>query len=358
MQEEPTLSEQHTTKMMDALVWTGPHDMVLRGEPVPDLAPGEVLLEVGAVGICGSELSGYQGHNSLRRPPLIMGHEAAGRVATTTDAPFADGRIHPVGTPVTFNPLVSCGQCDRCTAGYANLCRARQLLGAHRPGAFARYVAVPVQQCWPMPPDLPMTTASLTEPLACAVHAIALSRIGAGQRLLILGAGSIGLCCLAAARAHGIQNITISDVDAHRLAVAQQWGAQATVNAREQDVDAVIQQIHPGGVDAMIDAVGVTPVRTQAINAVVPGGTVVLVGLHDEASLLPANYLVRQEVTLVGSFAYTPDDFKRALDLLIQGRVQPTADWLHERPLSEGPAAFAELVNGRAGTTKIVLRVP
>ena len=286
-----------------------------------------------------------------------MGHEAAGRVAITTDALFADGHTHTVGTPVTFNPLVVCGRCDRCTTGHANLCRTRQLLGAHRPGAFARYVAVPAQQCWPLPPDLAMVAGSLTEPIACAVHAVALSRVRAGQRLLILGAGPIGLCCLAAARAQGVEDITMSDVDPQRLAVAQQWGARATVNAREDDVGNVIQHIHTGGVDAVIDAVGATPVRAQAINAVVPGGTVVLVGLHDETSLLPANYIVRQEVTLMGSFAYTPDDFKHALDLLVQGSVHPSPDWLAERPLREGPAAFVELTSGNAATTKIVLRI-
>ncbi len=107
----------------------------------------------------------------------------------------------------------------------------------------------------------------------------------------------------------------------------------------------------------MIDAVGATPARAQAINAVVPGGTVVLIGLHDETSSLPVNYLVRQEVALIGSFAYTDDDFKRALDLLAQGLVRPADDWLQERPLSEGPAAFAELVAGSAAVAKIVLRV-
>ncbi len=351
------MSKQQNTDTMEALVWTAPYDMVLRAEPVPQLAPGEVLLAVDAVGICGSELSGYQGQSSLRRPPLIMGHEAAGRVASAANTPFADGQVHDIGTRVTINPLVICGQCDRCTAGQANLCRTRQLLGAHRPGAFARYVAVPAQQCWPLPDDLPTVAGALTEPLACGVHSVAVSRVRAGQRLLILGAGPIGLCCLAAARASGVEDITISDVDPQRLAVAEQWGARATINARDQDVGTVIQQLHAGGVDVVIDAVGATPVRTQAINAVMPGGTVVLLGLHDEASLLPANYMVRHEVTLVGSFTYTPDDFKHALDLLVQGHVKPSADWLAERPLAEGVSAFAELIAGNAAITKIVLRV-
>jgi threonine dehydrogenase-like Zn-dependent dehydrogenase len=319
--------------------------------------PGEVLLEVAAAGICGSELSGYLGHNSLRRPPLIMGHEATGRVAIPATTPFADGSIHGSGTRVVFNPLVVCGHCDRCTVGRTNLCRSRQLLGAHRPGAFARYVAVPSQQCWPLPDNLSTVAGALAEPLACAVHAVALSRIGAGQRLLILGAGSIGLCCVAAARALGVEDITVSDVEARRLAVARGWGAQATIDARERDVAAAIQQLHPGGVDAVIDAVGMTSVRAQAINAVVPGGMIVLVGLHDETSLLATNYVVRHEVMLVGSFAYTHDDFKHSLDLLADGHVRPSDNWLIERHLSEGPAAFTELVSGNTAATKIVLQV-
>lgn len=355
--EQSQVNERALPATMDALVWTGPREMILHVESVPQPAPDEALLEVAAVGICGSELSGYLGHNSLRRPPLIMGHEASGRIVTPATTPLADGRVHDAGTRVAFNPLVVCGRCDRCAAGRTNLCRNRQLVGAHRPGAFARYVAVPARQCWPLPDDLSMVAGALAEPLACAVHAVALSGIQAGQRLLILGAGAIGLCCVAAARALGVAEIAVSDVDSRRLQIARQWGALTTIDARRDDVTQAIQQSHPGGVDAVIDAVGATPARAQAINAVVPGGTVVLIGLHDETSSLPVNYLVRQEVALIGSFAYTDDDFKRALDLLAQGLVRPADDWLQERPLSEGPAAFAELVAGSAAVAKIVLRV-
>lgn len=340
---------------MDALVWLGPREMVQRRETVPQLAPGELLLAVRAVGICGSELSGYLGQSSLRRPPLIMGHEAAGEVAAMTEGTFADGSPARPGARVTFNPLVVCGSCDRCQSGHSNLCRRRQLLGAHRPGAFASYVAVPAGQCWPLPDELSLVAGSLAEPLACAVRSVRLSGVAAGQRLLVLGAGPIGLCCVAVARAKGVEAIIASDVAPGRLAIAEQWGARATVNARERDVAAFVQEAHPGGVDAVIDAVGTTAVRGQAVASVVPGGRVVFIGLHDEESVVPANYIIRQEVAITGCFAYTSEEFEQALGLLTSGAVRPSEDWLQERPLAQGPASFDELVAGTAPTAKIVL---
>lgn len=342
---------------MDALVWLGPREMVQRAEPMPRLADGEVLIEVGAVGICGSELSGFSGHNSLRVPPLIMGHECAGRVVETTTGSFANGKPATVGARVTFNPLIVCGSCDRCRSGRSNLCRHRQLVGAHRPGAFAQYVAVPTRQCHPLPDHLSLVAGSLAEPLACSIRAVALAGVQPDQRLLVLGAGPIGLCAVATARTQGVEQIVVSDVAPQRLEIAQRWGAHDVVNAREQDVVAFVQERFPGGVDCVIDAVGATPVRKQAIQAVVPGGRVVLIGLHDEESVLPANYLIRQEIAITGSFAYTDADFAQAVDQLVGGVVQPSADWLQQRPLSDGPAAFAELVDGKAQAAKIVLTV-
>ncbi|MCS6840690.1 MAG: galactitol-1-phosphate 5-dehydrogenase [Roseiflexus sp.] len=342
------------TYAMDALVWLGPRKMELRHEPVPSPGPGEVLVEVAAVGICGSELSGYLGQNSLRRPPLIMGHEAAGRIAFDSDASLSHGSPARAGTRVTINPLLTCGACDLCQSGKNNLCRHRQLIGAHRPGAFAGYVAVPAHLCVPLPDHVSLTLGSLTEPLACGVRAVA--HADAPQRLVILGAGPIGLLCLIAARAAGVERVLVSDVSERRLAMARAWGATATVNARD-NVLAAVQAFAPGGADAAIDAVGLTVTRDQAVRAVTPGGRAVLIGLHEEESVFAANHVVRQEITVVGSFAYSDTDFQRALDLLAMGRVSLDGDWLEERPLAAGPAAFEELIAGATRAVKIVLQV-
>jgi threonine dehydrogenase-like Zn-dependent dehydrogenase len=323
---------------------------------LPELIAGEVLLEVGVAGICGSELSGYLGQNSLRKPPLIMGHEAAGRIVQIAGGTLADGWQPQVGMRVTFNPLIVCGVCDRCRAGYSNLCRNRRLIGAHRPGAFARYVAVPTAQCWPLPDDLSLETGALTEPLACSVRAVSLAQVRPGNRLFILGMGAIGLFCLAVARAQGIEQIYVSDMAPSRLAIAKKWGAQETIDAGKQDVLATIQELSPGGVDAVIDAVGSTTTRRQALLAAVPGSRVVFIGLHAADSSLDLSYLVRQEITLAGSYAYTQADFAHAFDLVKQGLLQSSSDWVEERPLAEGGAAFAALVDGTATATKIMLR--
>ncbi len=346
-----------TTKQMESLVWLGPRAMEIQHSAIPKPRPDEVLIAVRVAGICGSELSGYLGQNSLRVPPLVMGHEAAGQVIESTNGTFADGSPARVGTRVTFNPLVTCGECDRCHAGLTNLCRQRQLIGANRPGAFAQFVAVPARQCHPLSDNLSETIASLTEPLACSLRAVKQAQVRPEQNLLILGAGPIGLFALIAARAEGIQRVYVSDLSESRLAVAQQWGASETIHARERDVLATIQEITPGGVDTVIDAVGASATRAQAVQAVVPGGNVVFIGLHDETSSLATNYLVRQEITIRGSFSYDQSDFKRAFDFLTQGLLQTGTEWLEERPLASGPSSFAELVDGQVAATKIVLRI-
>ena len=342
---------------MKALVWLGPADLQLRDVPLPEPGADEVLIETSAVGICGSELSGYLGKNSLRHPPLIMGHEAAGRIVKIGNATtLADGTTGAMGTRVTFNPLVVCGTCDRCRVGLTNLCRQRQLLGAHRPGAFASFVAVPAAQCWSLPETLSDVAASLAEPLACAVRAVSLAQSAGDDSLLILGAGPIGLFCLAVARSLGLEKVFVSDMLPARLAIAEQWGASAVLNARTTHVVQRIQELCRGGATAVIDAVGASATRAQAVEAVVPGGRVVFIGLHDEESPLATNYLIRQEINITGCFGYTQQDFTRAMTLLKAEAIRPGADWLEERPLAEGPAAFEELVNSSASATKIVLR--
>ncbi|MFM2309231.1 MAG: hypothetical protein RLY87_1352 [Chloroflexota bacterium] len=348
--------QNHTVPShMRALVWLGPHQMELQTLPTPVPGKNDVLIHVGAVGICGSELSGYLGHNSLRVPPLIMGHEAAGTIVSGSGI-LADGTTVHAGQRVTFNPLISCGQCDRCKAGHVNLCRNRQLLSAHRPGAFAEYVVVPADLCWHLPEKISFTAGSLAEPLACAVHAVELAQATAGHHLLVLGAGPIGLCVIVAAKARGVKHIIVSDISDARLEVAKHWGATHTVNAKTTDTVAATMAAYPHGVDIAIDAVGTSLVRNQAIKAVMPGGTVVLMGLHEDETGIPTNYIIRQEITLKGSFCYSREAFTTAVDLISRHVVKATPDWLIERPLSDGRMSFEELLAGTAPVTKIILK--
>ena len=268
---------------------------------------------------------------------------------------MADGSLAKAGLKVTFNPLITCGTCDFCASNRSSLCSERKLIGVHRPGAFARYVAVPSKLCWPLSEETSLLTGSLTEPVSCAVRAVKLGAPAKDELLWIIGAGPIGLCCLAVARHAGVRRVVVSDISPKRLKAAQEWGASAVLNA--SDADSVEFFGHEMGAapGTVIDAVGAESTRIQAIKTVSPGGTVVLVGLHLEESMMPANQIVRNEILLRGSFGYTQSDFRNGLILLEKGIVAAGDEWIQVRPLEEGQRVFEELVEQRSKSTKIVL---
>lgn len=333
---------------MRALVWTGPREMDVKDVPSPTPGSDEVLLEVVVAGICGSELSGYLGQNKLRTPPLIMGHEFTARVV-------AGPGLAP-GERVVVNPLYGCGRCSACRQGLEQLCPERVLLGAHRPGAFAQFVTVPQRCCLPLPGVVDDLTGSLVEPLACGLSALELAEVGAEESLWIVGAGPIGLCTLAAARAAGVKHIVVTDLSAPRRAIARAWQAEAVVDSGAEDPVAAIHRLYPGGVDAVVDCVGSTKTRRQGARGLRPGGRMVMVGLHSEESTLEANHLIRDQIAVLGSFAYTPAMFRRSLDLVVQGVLRADSTWVEERDLAQGGTSFAELVAGSVPAAKIALR--
>jgi threonine dehydrogenase-like Zn-dependent dehydrogenase len=338
---------------MKANVWLGPRRMEAQDIPAPTPAPGEVVLREEAAGICGSELSGYLGQNSLRVPPLIMGHEFAGTVVARGEG-VTDLRE---GDRAIVNPLIGCGACALCRQGLENLCPKRQLVGVHRPGAFAELVAAPAANCARLPEGVTPAGGSLAEPLACGVRAARVGGVGPGSRVLVLGAGPIGLMCIAAVRRAGGTVALAADVNPGRLVTAATWGAEATCNPREESAAEAARRATDGlGLDVAIDAVGSDATRRGAIEAVRPGGTVVFLGLHEAESQIQANYVVRSETHITGSFAYTSADFSVAVAMLAAGKVRPAPDWLVERPLDACADSFAELIDAPPAIAKIVLR--
>lgn len=342
---DPMSDRTSDRRNMTALVWEGPREMHLRTVAAPG-PPGdrEVVLSVDAVGICGSELSGYLGQSSLRVPPLVMGHELSGTVADV-GAKVDD---LPRGTRVVVNPLISCGSCPACRRGQANLCSSRALLGAHMPGGFAECVAVPASACRVLPETVESSSGAMVEPIACAVRAVRLADVGLGDELLVVGAGPIGLLCAHLARQAGA-TATIVDSNPERLRTARAWGVPRALEP--SDASSLTPEFR-----AAIDAVGLSVTRRQAIRAVRRGGVVVFVGLHEPTVDFDANEVVRSEITIRGSFAYTPDDFDVAVGLLAAGILPDDKSWLSVRPLGLGRESFEELVGREPSVVKIVLR--
>lgn len=333
---------------MKALVYEGPRTMNMREMPIPTPGEDEVLIEIRRVGICGSELGGYLGHNSLRKPPLVMGHEFSGIVHQL------GRRVTSVneGDRVTVNPLVSCDRCMYCQTGMAHLCPQRQLIGAHRPGAFAEYVTVPEKNIYLLPDNVSFDAGSFAEPFACAVHVCRKLKLSPEDRLFIAGAGPIGIFTLQAAQVFGLRHIVVSDINEDRLEIVQELGGVAIAGS----VDHWKAKHLPVGFDAAVDAVGVAVTRTTCITSVRAGGSVVFTGLHEADSLLPVNLAVRNEVNMRGGFAYTPYDFQLALQWIGEGKIR-LLPWTVHSPLEDGKQCFETLITGPGKTAKFLLDV-
>jgi L-iditol 2-dehydrogenase len=332
--------------------------------PKPAVAPGEVLVEVAACGICGSDVHGYDGSSGRRIPPLVMGHEAAGIVAEVGEGVtrFA------VGDRVTFDSTVYCGACDYCLSGQINLCDNRQVVGVSTPdfrraGAFAEFVTVPERIVYRLPDELSFAEAAMLEAVSVALHAVAVSDVkggetgseSGGETALVIGAGMIGLLTLQAARAAGVGRILVADIDATRLKLAQESGADATILASGSEmVKEVLLQTDGRGVDLVLEAVGRDETVSAAIDAVRKGGTVTLIGNITPQVTLPLQKVVSRQIRLQGSCA-SSGEYPRAIELVSNGKIKVTPLITAVAPLSDGARWFERLHSREPNLMKIVI---
>ena len=337
---------------MKAIVWNGPEEMAIEEVPEPTVEPGTVIVRPEAVGICGSEVEGYLGKMGNRTPPLVMGHEFAGTVIEIGEGVDKD----LVGRTVAVNPLSSDGTCRLCRAGYTNLCPDRKLVGIHSPGGFAEYALAPGQNVYPLPEGVEVRTGALAEPLANGVHALRLGLAGhLVENAVVIGAGTIGLMCIQAAVLDGIPELSVVETHEARRGQALELGAHAAYASGEEAREALEEPTEGLGADLVIDAVGAEATRRMAIEELVrPGGRVVFVGLHSDDTTLGFHGVVRGQLHLQGSYAYTAEDYSQAVEWLVEGRAG-IGDLPPVLPLEEGPNAFAELVKGPSERIKVFL---
>ena len=335
---------------MRTLVYLGPQRMELQDAAIPTPRRGEVVVRVGAAGVCGSDLHGYLGKSRKRVPPLVMGHEVAGTVES-----LGEGiRDLAPGAAVTVYPLITCGQCAACRRGDTSLCLSRQVIGIDRPGGYADFVAVPRASVVALPPGLPVFTASFAEPLANIVHLFNRNAVGLERRMAIFGVGGQGVMALHLAQVYRPAVLVAVDIVPARLALARRLGATAAINAQTDDVAGRIRELTGGeGVDLAIEAVGSSATRQAAVASVRSGGRVALLGLGEEITPFPAVDIVNREITIRGSYAHTYDDFVRAVELLGAGLVP--VEWARPYPLEAGPAVFRQLVTDPGDLIKAVL---
>lgn len=319
--------------------------------PRPSPATDEVILRVAACGLCGSELEAIKSHSPRRTPPLVLGHEFCGVV----DEVGAEVSGFRIGQKVVSNALVPCGRCVRCERGDPHLCAKRQIFGMNRQGAFAEYVNVPARCLIPWPERLPAEAACLAEPLANGVHVAGLVRHLKPRTVLVIGAGPIGLMCLGAARALLKAEVLVTDLNERRLEFATAQGATEIIAGRQRDVVEVVRERTGGeGVDAVIDAVGAAATKQQSVLAARPGGAAVWIGLHDNPMSLDSYDVTLPEKQVLGSYAATMDDMRKALDLMASGAVDPLP-WVQRFPIERGMEAFERMLAPRGDDTKAVI---
>ncbi len=336
---------------MKGIVWHGPEQMSVEEVPEPAVEAGSVIVRPTAAGICGSEIEGYLGRMGNRTPPLVMGHEFAGTVTEVGEG--ADEDL--LGRLVAVNPLSSDGTCRLCRAGLTNLCPNRKLVGIHSPGGFAEYTLAPAANAYPLPEGVEARTGALAEPLANGVHAARLGLAGASvEHAVVIGAGTIGLMCLQAAILDGIPSVHAVEPVQARREQALALGASAAHESGEEAREALEEPTEGLGADLVIDAVGAEITRRMALDLLRPGGRVVYIGLHDDETTLGFHGVVRGQLDLQGSYAYTAEDYEQALQWLVEGKAG-IGELPPVLPLEEGPGAFAELVRGPSAQIKVFL---
>jgi L-iditol 2-dehydrogenase len=342
---------------MKALVLKDYRRLMVEDVPTPPVGPDEVLVRVRACGICGSDVHGFDGSTGRRRPPIIMGHEAAGEVAATGTAVSR----WKTGDRVTMDSTIFCGRCWHCLRGELNLCDERRVLGVsceayRRDGAFAEFVAVPERILHRIPDALTFEQSAMTEAVSVAVHAVRNARLEAGSAVAVVGTGMIGLLVVQVLKSTGCRQVIAIDLDGGRLELARKLGATSAINSGSVSPGAAVGQLTSGrGADIVFEVVGLASTLATALECVRKGGRVILIGnLHAKAEL-PLQAVVTREISLVGSCA-SSGEYPESLGLIASGKVNVDAFISAAAPLGEGPSWFERLYAGEKGLMKVVLR--
>lgn len=341
---------------MQALVLTAPKSFELQTLPDPEPGPGEVLIAVRACGICGSDVHGMDGSTGRRRPPIVMGHEAAGVIARL--GPGVHGWA--TGDRVTFDSTVYCGDCEHCRRGEVNLCHHRRVLGVscedyRQPGAFADFVVVPTRVLYRLPDALSFEEAALIEPFTIALHAVRRHPVQVNDTALIIGCGMIGLALLQTARLAGFGRIVAVDTAADRRREARTLGADEVIDSSGSDtLDRLLALTGGRGFDRVFEAVGIGPTVDLAVRAARKGGSATLVGNVTPQVPLPLQLVVTREITLHGSCA-SAGEYPACLDLMASGRLNAKSLLSAVAPLREGPDWFERLYRREPGLLKVIL---
>lgn len=335
-------------KTMKAAVYLGKGQIETREIPVPSPAEGEALVKVACAGICGSDLSIYAGKHPRAKAPLVMGHEFAGQVVET----LGDcGGIRP-GNRVTAEPVISCGKCYPCRAGFAYVCQNFGLYGIDADGAFAEYVKMPAHMLRKIPDSIPDEIGALIEPVAVAVHSVRLSEVKLGDTVFVQGAGPIGLLVALVAGFSGAEQVLVSEVAPFRVDLARQFGLRVVDLNEEDAVEAANAATQGRGADVVFEAAGAPASILQSPKLCRVRGEIIQVSMPKDPIPVDIVGLTFKELAMKGVRVYAPFDFERAIRIVAESGIDFTPLLSEPYPLERAEEAFC-----KARDAKDVMRV-
>lgn len=338
---------------MKAFQVNAPLDYRLADVAVPYAAAEEALVRVAYAGICGSDMHIIHGDNAFVRFPRITGHEFAGIV----EAVGTGVDDVTVGDRVCIDPVISCGSCYPCRIGRPNVCASLQVIGVHRDGGFEEYVAVPASNLHRLPDELGLDAAALVEPYTIAANVLDRMQPHPGDRLLVFGAGVIGLTILQMARAKGIDEVIVTDIIDERLEVAKELGARHVINGRDTNVEQTVMALTGDeGVPLIADAACVPALLPSMLRLASPAGRIGLLGFSSAPSDLTQLEVIKKELTLVGS-RLNNRKFPEVLELMATQRLDPLALVSHRLPFDEMPGAIDMLDHHPERARKVLIRI-
>lgn len=341
---------------MKALVLEEYNKFVYREWPEPEITATEVLVHVKAVGICGSDVHGMDGSTGRRKPPIIMGHEAAGVIVKTG----SDVKNWKPGDRVTFDSTIYLLNDWYTLKGLYNLSDNRMVLGVspeeyRRHGAFADYVNIPQHILYKVPEEVTFTQAAMVEPVAVAAHAVELASVGWNDSVVVVGAGMIGLFVIQVLRSKGCGKIIAVDIETEKLKMAKKLGADYIFNQKTDNVkQEIIALTSNRGADCSFEVVGIDATVETAIESVRKGGTVTLIGNLSPFVRLPLQTVVTRQIRVQGSCAIC-GEYQAVLDMIARKQIDVNSLLSAEAPLSEGAVWFDRLYKKEPGLIKVVL---
>lgn len=331
---------------MKAVIMHGPGDVRVESVPDPTPQPGEALLRVRRVGLCGTDLSSWRGRNPLVSYPRIPGHEIAATIVDSGNSPLA------AGTHVTLSPYANCGQCSACRNGRPNACRDNRTLGVQRDGALAEYLTSPADKL--LTGSLRLEELCLVEPLTVGAHAVARAQITSRDTVAVFGCGGVGLGAVAASAFRGATTIAV-DIDDAKLAIAQEVGATHLLNSTRDDLPAALAGLTSGhGPDVIIEAIGSPATFRAAVELVSFTGRVVYIGYAKEPVTYETRLFVQKELTILGTRNALPADFEQVIRMLEQHRF-PVARAITTVPMDQTPEILRAWSDDPARFTRIMI---